>query len=94
VEFEWGDAGKARENLLKHGVSFELATHVFDDPRLVLAEDGAHSSSERRHFAFGRVRGGVLTVRFTVRGDRVRIIGAGYWRKGKAFYDQANRVQR
>lgn len=91
MEFEW-DASKARRNVLKHGVSFELATRVFDDPKLVLAEDASHSSSERRFFAFGRVQRGVLTVRFTVRGDRVRIIGAGYWRKGKAFYAQANRV--
>lgn len=93
MEFE-RDARKARDNLLKHGVSFELATHVFDDPKLVLAEDDSHSASERRYFAFGRVQGGVLTVRFTVRSDTVRIIGAGYWRKGKAFYEQAHRVHR
>lgn len=93
MEFEW-DERKARHNVAKHGVSFELATRVFDDPRLVLAEDAAHSRSEDRYFAFGRVGGGVLTVRFALRGERVRIIGAGYWRKGKAFYDQAHRVQR
>ncbi|MBM4269255.1 MAG: BrnT family toxin [Deltaproteobacteria bacterium] len=63
-----------------------------DDPRLVLAEDAAHGRSESRYFAFGRVGGGILTVRFAVRGERVRFIGAGYWRKGKAFYEQANRV--
>jgi hypothetical protein len=93
VEFEWNEK-KARDNLAKHGVSFDLATEVFDDPRLVLAEDAAHSRSEPRYFAFGRVRGGILTVRFAVRDERVRIIGAGYWRKGKIFYEQANRVHR
>jgi uncharacterized DUF497 family protein len=93
VQFEWNKR-KALENVVTHGVSFELATEVFDDPRVVLAEDAAHSRSERRYFAFGRVSGGVLTVRFSIRGERVRIIGAGYWRKGKAFYEQANRVQR
>ena len=93
MEFEW-DERKARNNVAKHGVSFELATHVFDDPRLVLAEDAAHSRSEDRYFAFGRVASGILTVRFALRGERVRIIGAGYWRKGKAFYEQANRLQR
>jgi uncharacterized DUF497 family protein len=93
VEFEW-DEWKARDNLAKHGVSFELATEAFDDPRLVLAEDAAHSRSEDRYFAFGRVGGGVLTVRFALRRERVRIIGAGYWRKGKVFYEQANRVPR
>jgi hypothetical protein len=35
-----------------------------------------------------------LTVRFVIRGDRIRIIGAGYWRKGKLFYEQANRIRR
>ena len=93
MEFEW-DPHKARNNLAKHGVSFELATQVFADPRIVLAEDAAHSRSEPRYFAFGRVGGGILTVRFVIRSDRVRIIGAGYWRKGKLFYDQANRIQR
>ena len=92
MEFEW-DERKARDNVAKHGVSFELATQVFDDPRLALAEDAAHSRSEVRYFAFGRVGGGVLTVRFALRGERIRIIGAGYWRKGKAFYEQANRLQ-
>lgn len=89
LTFEW-DAAKARANEAKHGVSFELATAVFEDPCLVLAEDVAHSFVEPRFFAFGKVGEGVLTVRFTVRRDRVRIIGAGYWRRGKEFYEQAN----
>jgi len=93
VEFEWDDA-KARENRTKHGVSFDLAATVFDDPRVVLAEDLEHSTAERRYFAFGEVGEGVLTVRFTVRGERVRIIGAGYWRKGKAYYEEANHLHR
>ncbi len=37
---------------------------------------------------------GILTVRFTVRGERVRIIGAGYWRKGKDFHEKTNRLHR
>jgi uncharacterized protein len=28
-----------------------------------------------------------MTVRFTYRERRIRIIGAGYWRKGKDMYD-------
>jgi uncharacterized DUF497 family protein len=93
VEFEWDEA-KARENRAKHGVTFDLARAVFDDPRLVLAEDLEHSPAEPRYFAFGMVEGGVLTDRFTVRGGRVRVIGAGYWRKGKAFYEEANHLHR
>lgn len=50
MEFEW-DERKARDNLAKHGVSFDLATRVFDDPQLVLAADAAHS---RRSLAISR----------------------------------------
>ena len=93
MEFEWDEA-KARENIAKHGVSFKLASTVFDDPRLVLAEDLEHSAAEHRYFAFGDVGDGIVTVRFTIRGERVRIFGAGYWRKGKVFYEKANQIHR
>jgi hypothetical protein len=29
-----------------------------------------------------------MTARFTLR--KIRIFGAGYWRKGKAIYEKAN----
>ncbi len=35
-------------------------------------------------------RGGILTVRFTYRGETIRILGAGYWRKGKRIYEEKN----
>ena len=47
-------------------------------------------SVEERLFCLGRVRGKVLTVRFTYREGRIRIYGAGYWRKGRYHYDQAD----
>jgi uncharacterized DUF497 family protein len=62
VQFEW-DERKTRANEAKYGVSFALATNVFQDPRLVLAEDASHGGPEARYFAFGRVGAGVLTVR-------------------------------
>jgi hypothetical protein len=31
-----------------------------------------------------------MTVRFTYRKDLIRILGAGYWRKGKKIYEQQN----
>lgn len=88
--FEW-DAIKDRQNRAKHGVSFELAQAAFLDPDRVIAEDLDHSESEKRYFCFGQVAGGVMTVRFTYRGGRIRIFGAGYWRKGKKIYDEQNR---
>jgi uncharacterized protein len=89
ARFEW-DQNKNIENLKKHGVGFSLAQYAFADPRRVIAEDLVHSDDETRFFCFGEVDGGILTVRFTCRGDVIRIIGAGYWRKGKAIYEREN----
>ena len=85
--FEW-DAAKDRVNRLKHDVSFAQAQQAFFDPRRVIAEDLDHSGIEQRYFCFGLVDGGVMTVRFTMRSGRIRIFGAGYWRKGKRIYEQ------
>ncbi len=62
--------------------------YAFADPKRVIAEDLSHSSSEERYYCFGWVEGGVLTVRFTYRGEVIRIFGAGYRRKGKRIYEQ------
>lgn len=91
VHFEWDDA-KNRENQEKHGVSFDLAQHAFADSKRIVAEDQGHSQKERRYYCFGRVADGILTVRFTYRESRIRIIGAGYWRKGKALYEKENQI--
>lgn len=89
ASFEW-DETKNRANWAKHGVAFEQAQHAFLDPRRVVAEDLSHSGTEQRYFCFGRVEDDILTVRFTWRGGRIRIIGAGYWRKGRRIYEQEN----
>ena len=89
TKFEW-DSEKDAENQTKHGVPFSLAQYAFADPCRVIAEDLAHSKTETRYFCFGLVDGGVLTVRFTYRGDVIRIFGAGYWRKGRAIYESEN----
>ena len=89
AEFEW-DRAKDAVNLRKHGVEFHQARHAFFDEHRVIAEDLGHSSNEQRYFCFGFVDGGVMTVRFTYRGGRIRIIGAGYWRKGRTIYEQEN----
>ena len=91
ARFDW-DPTKDQENQRKHGVAFTVAQIAFADIRRVIAEDQSHSSSEQRHFCFGRVDGGILTVRFTYRNDVIRIFGAGYWRKGKRIYERENQV--
>ena len=91
ARFEW-DSAKDAENQEKHGVAFALAQFAFADQMRVIAEDISHSSGERRYYCFGRVDDGILTVRFTYRGAVIRIFGAGYWRKGKRFYERENPV--
>ncbi len=89
AQFEW-DEKKNRENLKKHGVSFELAQLAFADPKRVIAEDVQHSRIEKRYYCIGAVGHGILTVRFTYREGIIRIIGAGYWRGGKNIYEDQN----
>jgi hypothetical protein len=89
ARFEW-DADKDADNQQKHGVSFYFAQYAFADPKRVIAEDHAHSKTEKRYFCFGEADGGILTVRFTYRGSVIRIFGAGYWRKGKTIYENQN----
>jgi len=91
TSFEW-DSDKDAENQRKHGVSFTLAQQAFLDPRRVIARDMAHSESEQRFYCFGSIDEGILTVRFTYRNAVIRIIGAGYWRKGKRIYEQENQI--
>ena len=75
-------------------MSFAIAQFAFGDPSRVIAEDHSHSSDEKRHYCFGLVEGGVLTVRFTYRHDVIRIFGAGYRRKGKQIYERENQVHK
>ncbi len=91
TRFEW-DPGKDRENQKKHGVAFGEAQYAFADPKRVIAEDVGRSAAEKRYYCFGKVEAGILTVRFTYRSGVIRIIGAGYWRKGKAIYEKENGI--
>jgi uncharacterized protein len=60
----------------------------------VIAKDLAHSQKEQRFYCFGRLGEGIATVRFTYRNEVIRIIGAGYWRKGKQIYERENQIHR
>lgn len=92
AHFEW-DEEKNVSNQKKHGVAFELAQQAFADPLRVIAQDLSHSTDERRFYCFGRAGDGIMTVRFTYRRDLIRIIGAGYWRRGKEIYEEKNQIQ-
>ena len=84
--FVW-DPEKERLNILKHGVDFKTAAGVFKDPGVQIYEDKRHSADEDRFFALGKIHEEVLTVRFTYRDGRIRILGAGFWRGGRKRYE-------
>jgi uncharacterized protein len=90
-DFEW-DSDKDQLNQRKHGISFALAQLAFLDHNRVILEDLEHGGDEKRYYCLGRVAGGTMTVRFTYRDDKIRIIGAGYWRKGKQIYERENKI--
>ena len=93
ASFEWDEA-KDLANQTKHGLSFFEAQFAFADPDRVIAKDLSHSEKEKRFYCFGRLGEGIATVRFTYRNDIIRIIGAGYWRKGKRIYERENQIHR
>jgi uncharacterized DUF497 family protein len=76
LKFEWDDA-KARANLRAHGVSFDLAKAVFNDPFATERLDDREGYGEERFVIVGRVEGNVLLfVAYTEREEQIRIISA------------------
>lgn len=76
MQFDW-DEIKASANLSKHGVSFEEAKTVFDDPLYVDFYDPDHSDKEHRYIIFGESQQGrLLMVSYTERDDTIRIISS------------------
>ena len=77
LRFEW-DKNKAQTNLKKHGVSFDEAVTVFDDPLAYIFYDEDHSDDEAREIVIGQSkRDRLLMVCFVERVvDVVRIISA------------------
>ena len=89
-DFCWDDKKEA-ENVLKHDIDFILASKVFLDPNVRIFSDSIHSKIEERWFCLGMVNHKVMTVRFVYRDNKIRIIGAGWWRKGRRIYEEKNR---
>jgi uncharacterized protein len=73
--FEWDDA-KAQSNLAKHRVSFQAACCVFGDVFALDRLDFDNEPGEIRYVITGMVNSVLLTVVYTERGDRIRIISA------------------
>jgi uncharacterized protein len=76
MRFDW-DENKAASNLLKHGVSFDEAKTVFDDPLYVDFYDPAHSDDEDRYLIVGESnQRRFLIVSYTERGNLIRLVSA------------------
>jgi hypothetical protein len=73
--FEWDD-DKAAANLAKHKIGFEEARLVFDDRGFLDEPDETMDYGEERFRATGMVNGRLISVSYTPRGDRSRIISA------------------
>jgi uncharacterized DUF497 family protein len=74
--FEW-DSRKATANVVKHGVSFDEASTVFQDALSVTIHDPLHSEDEDRFVLVGNShRNRLLVVVHTERADRIPIISA------------------
>jgi uncharacterized DUF497 family protein len=75
LTFEW-DEGKSRQNVKKHGVTFEEAKTVFNDPFAITIADPDHSDEEERYLDIGfSSKGKLLVVCYSERGENMRIIG-------------------
>jgi uncharacterized DUF497 family protein len=89
--FEWDDK-KDAINQEQHGVAFLDAQEAFYDTNRIIIHDELHSKDEERFFCIGKTPQGVLTVRFTVREQSIRIIGAGNWRKWRKYYEKIRQI--
>ncbi len=87
VSFIWNEE-KELTNIRKHSVDFSTAARAFKDAKRKIYIDSRHTKKEERFFCIGKVDDKILTVRFTYRDGKIRIFGAGYWRKGKDYYEK------
>jgi uncharacterized DUF497 family protein len=89
LEFEW-DEDKVKTNLAKHSVGFGDAIHIFDDAFALHFPDRSMDYEEERFIGIGIVNGLILTVVYTERGDRIRLISARKaTRHEQRTYDEA-----
>ena len=66
-DFEWHPR-KAIRNYVDHGISFNVAREVFDDPGHIDVPDDRDDYGEDRFVASGRVKDRILVVAYTLRG--------------------------
>jgi len=76
LQFEWHNV-KAEANFRAHGVSFDLAKTVFNDPFAIERLDDREDYGEARFVMIGMAEGNILLfVAYAEREQRIRIISA------------------
>ncbi len=90
LSFEWHEE-KATANLRKHGVRFEEARTVFNDPMALTIEDREHAQEESRYIDIGySASGRLLVVVYTERGGVIRLISSRKaTRTERTYYERA-----
>jgi uncharacterized protein len=91
LSFEWDDE-KDQSNQQKHGIAFDEAKTVFNDPRSITIADEAHSDEEDRYLDLGiSTRGRLVVVSYTERDSNIRIISCRRATKAeRKAYEQAS----
>jgi uncharacterized protein len=81
MEFEW-DENKNKGNITKHGIDFQQAKQIFEDPNLLTYEDTRFSYGEAREISIGQLllttqsKIIIAVVVHTDRGGKIRLISA------------------
>ena len=78
MEFEY-DPSKSASNMTKHGIDFEQAQRLWDDPDLI--EIPMRTSDEPRFLVIEKISGKSWSGIITYRGDKIRIISVRRSRK-------------
>ncbi len=75
LTFEWNEE-KSKNNFKKHGLRFEEAKTVFNDPLAITVDEPDHSDDEERYIDIGiSSKGRLVVVWYTERNENIRIIG-------------------
>ena len=81
MNFDW-DNNKNQSNITKHGISFEEAIAIFDDPNILTFEDVRFNYGETRFVSIGQItiitqeKKVIIVVIHTQRNQAIRLISA------------------
>jgi len=91
--FDWDKANIVKSET-KHNVKWYECEQIFFNRPLLLLDDKKHSTAEERHFVYGKTdEGRLLTIVFTIRDNKIRVISARPMsRKERRRYESEERI--